>query len=208
MSILSIFRSNIFRGSKTVPVGAHRDAPAKPTVVNESKTFPVAPSVDTTAIIAAAQATAQAQAREIIISAKDEAFKVKDQAIKDARIQLEEIEVRSRNLVQKQQSVTNLEEQLKKDRATVEATQKQADDMKTKIQEQSDSMVEKLEKIASLTTEQAKKEILTQIEKRSAGEIARIVKEAEEKGDRGLLGKLNIEFAEISRLRVKLEKGI
>ena len=33
-----------------------------------------------------ATATAQVQAREIIISAKDEAFKLKDQAIKDARV--------------------------------------------------------------------------------------------------------------------------
>src|SRR3990167_2037973 len=114
MSILSIFRSNIFKKSRSIstPVSlvkgrsgeAERDLKQTAPVV-------ISPSVDTSAIIAAAQATAQAQAREIIISAKDEAFKVKDQALKDARIQLEEIEVRSRNLVQKQQSVTNLEEQ-------------------------------------------------------------------------------------------------
>jgi len=190
MSILSIFRSNIFKGSKTSPVGAIHESPTKPSKSSEirdlrseisTSTPVIAPSIDTAAIVAQAQATAQAQAREIIISAKDEAFKVKDQAIKDARIQLEEIEVRSKNLVQKQQSITILEDQLKKARATVEITQKQADDMKTKIQEQADSMVEKLEKIASLTTEQAKKEILSQIEKRSAGEIARIVKETQEK---------------------------
>jgi len=44
--------------------------------------------------------------------------------------------------------------------------------------------------------------------KRQQNELLMNIKEAEEKGDRGLLGTLNIEFAEISRLRVKLEKGI
>jgi ribonuclease Y len=184
MSILSIFRSNIFKKSKSIstPISlvkgrsgeAERDLKQTVPVV-------ISPSIDTAAIIAAATATAQSQAREIIISAKDEAFKVKDQAIKDARIQLEDIEVRAKTLVQKQQAVTTLEEQLKKERLSIEATQKQADDLKAKISAQADTMVEKLEKIASLTTEQAKKEILVQIEKRSAGEIARLVKETTER---------------------------
>ena len=42
-------------------------------------------------------------------------------------------------------------------------------------------MAKKLEKIASLTTEQAKKELLAQVEKGSSQEIARIIKETEEK---------------------------
>ena len=185
MSILSIFRSNIFKGSKTAPVplvkGRSPRSESGERDLKQAAPIISTPSVDTAAIIAAATATAQSQAREIIISAKDEAFKVKDQAIKDARIQLEDIEVRAKALVQKQQAVTTLEEQLKKERSSIEATQKQADDLKTKISAQADTMVEKLEKIASLTTEQAKKEILVQIEKRSAGEIARLVKETTER---------------------------
>lgn len=187
MSILSIFRSTIFK-VKAVPVGAIHELPAKSPVtqpklsdIRDLKTEISTPSVDTAAIIAAAQATAQSQAREIIISAKDEAFKVKDQAIKDARIQLEDIEARAKVLAQKQHAITTLEEDLKKERAAIELTQKQADEMKSKISDQADAMVEKLEKIASLTTEQAKKEILAQIEKKSSGEIARIVKETTER---------------------------
>src|SRR3989339_122924 len=187
MSILSIFRSNIFKGSDT-PSKSKAVSSATPQTVKETektntKEAPAvqAPSVDTAAILAAAQATAQSQAREIIISAKDEAFKIKDQAIKDARIQLEEIEVRAKNLAQKQQSNATIEEQLKREKANIDLQTQQIEELKAKIASQADSMVEKLEKIASLTTEQAKKELIAQVEKRSAAEAARAIKEAEEK---------------------------
>lgn len=188
MSILSIFRSNIFKSSsnkdKSKTVTSSSPVVDQKTVAPEpAKVAPVvqAPSVDTAAIIAAAQATAQSQAREIIISAKDEAFKLKDQAIKDARIQLEEIELRAKNLAQKQQSITSIEDQLKREKANIDSQTKQVEDMKAKISAQADSMVEKLEKIASLTTEQAKKELISMVEKRAAVEAARAIKESEEK---------------------------
>ncbi len=187
MSILSIFKSNIFKGGvsgeKPKVIVTHTPSPKETPKPEPKPAAPVAaaPSVDTAAIIAAAQVTAQAQAREIIISAKDEAFKIKDQAIKDARLQLEEIEVGTKGLREKQQSVVAIEEQLKKEKANLENEAKQIEDLKVKITSQADSMVEKLEKIASLTTEQAKKELLSQVERRSAVEIARAIKESEEK---------------------------
>ena len=187
MSILSIFRSNIFKGSASSAKSKVVSSVATQVVKEPEKTVvkeaPVAqaPTVDTAALIAAAQATAQSQAREIIISAKDEAFKIKDQAIKDARIQLEEIEVRAKNLAQKQQRNTTIEEQLKREKANLDLQTNQIEELKSKIVSQADAMVEKLEKIASLTTEQAKKELIAQVEKRSAVEATRAIKEAEEK---------------------------
>jgi ribonuclease Y len=180
MSLLSIFKSNLFKSSSAVSEAK----PAVSIVKTAQKTEvsePVVPSVDTAAIIAQAQAQAQNQAREIILAAKDEAFKLKDQAIKDARLQLEEIEVRTKSVAEKQQAVQAEEEKLRKQKEALVAEEKQIESTKLKISEQADSMVVKLEKIASLTTEQAKKELLAQVEKRSAGEIARAIKEAEEK---------------------------
>lgn len=184
MSILSIFKSGLFKsaGASTAPkVKTPEKVVSKTQPVTAPAPVPVVPSVDTAAIIAQAQATAQSQAREIILAAKDEAFKVKDQAIKDARIQLEEIEIRAKSLTQKQQSLITVEEQLKKEKAALESSHKQIEEMKTKILAQTEAMTTKLEKIASLTTEQAKKELLVQVEKKSSAEIARAIKEAEEK---------------------------
>lgn len=186
MSLLSIFKSNLFqagvKSSSKEPVSVRPQPKVEPKVVAKS----VAPqavvsTVDTQAIIAQAQAQAQSQAREIILAAKDEAFKIKDQAVRDARIQLEEMELRSKNLTQKQQSLIVVEDQLKKQKVSLDNSQKQIEEIKEKVNLQADNMAKKLEKVASMTTEEAKKELLAQVEKKQGAEIARIIREAEEK---------------------------
>lgn len=184
MSILSIFKSGLFRSSAASVPSKSKATEKVVEKVKESTPVQVqapVPSVDTAAIIAQAQATAQQQAREIILAAKDEAFKVKDQAIKDARIQLEEIEIRAKSISQKQQAIIASEEQIRKEKSAIETNQKLVEEMKAKISTQADAMAAKLEKVASLTTEQAKKELLAQVEKKAGGDIARAIKEAEEK---------------------------
>ncbi|MFZ3069077.1 MAG: ribonuclease Y [Microgenomates group bacterium] len=181
MSLLSIFKTNLFKASAVPSSPAKKITSPETVTVKKEETKVSAPSVDTAAIIAQAQAQAQNQAREIILAAKDEAFKLKDQALKDTRIQLEDIEIRVKALAQKQQGLQTLEDEVRKEKLTLEAQQKQAEEMKAKIAEEETAMAKKLEKIASLTTEQAKKELLAQVEKGSSQEIARIIKETEEK---------------------------
>ncbi|KKT46428.1 MAG: hypothetical protein UX12_C0006G0006 [Candidatus Collierbacteria bacterium GW2011_GWC1_45_47] len=188
MSLLSIFKSNLFKaGPQATPKkvitpvelkASHQATPAPAPA-------PAAPQVDTKAIVAQvtaqAQSQAQSQAREIILAAKDEAFKIKDQAVKDARIQLEEIELRAKNLAQKQQGLISLEDQVKKQKSSLDNSLNQVEEQKKHLTSQEDSIALKLEKIASMTADQAKKELLSQVEKRSAGDIAKVIKETEEK---------------------------
>lgn len=186
MSLLSIFKSGIFKTrskseSSSSSVSTKPEVKEAPKVVQSKPVATQVSSVDTQAIIAQAQAMAQSQSREIILAAKDEAFKIKDQAVRDARIQLEEIELRSKNLAQKQQGLITLEDQLKKQKNAIDATQKEIEETKERINAQAENMVKKLEKIASMTTEEAKKEILAAVEKKQGQEIARVIKETEEK---------------------------
>jgi ribonuclease Y len=184
MSLLSIFKTNIFKSGSSTASSAKKISSLKPSVApKEEKTVatPVVSTVDTDAIIAEAKTQAQSQAREIILTAKDEAFKLKDQAIKDARIQLEEIEVRSKNVAEKQRNLIAEEDKVKKQKLSLDQEEKKIEAIKLKITDQETAMAKKLEKIASLTTEQAKKELLAQVEKGSSQEIARIIKETEEK---------------------------
>lgn len=175
MPLLSIFRSGLQKaGTKKVTKG-------KPVKVSHKTTAAPAPTVDTQAIIDQAKSQAQSQAREIILAAKDEAFKIKDQAVKNARIQLEENEARAKNLGQKQRNLDALESQLQKQNAAISTQEKHQEEIRRKLDHQSDVMAGKLEKIASMTADQAKKELLTQVKKRSAAEIARVIKETEEK---------------------------
>ncbi len=181
MSLLSIFKTNLFKAS-SASAPAVKKVSVEPVVAKKEEPKVVAaPSVDTSAIIAQATAQAQNQAREIILAAKDEAFKLKDQALKDTRIQLEDIEVRVKALAEKQRGLQTLEDQARKQKLMLDAQQKGADEVKAKLADQETAMGKKLEKIASLTTEQAKKELLAQVEKGSSQEIARIIKETEEK---------------------------
>jgi len=180
MSLLSIFKTNLFKASG-VPVSPVKKEVTSAPVTKKEEPKVVQSSVDTAAIIAQATSQAQNQAREIILAAKDEAFKLKDQAMKDTRIQLEDVEVRVKALAQKQQSLQALEDQARKQKLSLEQLHKEAEDAKAKLADQEAAMGKKLEKIASLTTEQAKKELLAQVEKGSSQEIARIIKETEEK---------------------------
>jgi ribonuclease Y len=124
---------------------------------------------------------AQSKAREIMLEAKDEALKIREQA-----------EITARNL---QQKYTNIQSEF--DRKTNEVDRKEAvltekerllnrienetKDSKAEVETLKQRLIEKLEEIASLTREEAREQILKAIEKRSVKDIARIVKETEEK---------------------------
>lgn len=178
MSLFSILKSSLFRtGSKSEGV---KSEPKKVASAPKTITAPVK-TVEKPQIPQADLAAIQSQAREIILAAKDEAFKIKDQAVKDARLQLEDIEQKLKGLSQKQQALASQEENLRRQQTALENSQKQVEDLKAKASLEVDNIAKKLEKIASMTTEEAKKELLLQVEKKSSSEIARIIRESEEK---------------------------
>ena len=78
MSLLSIFKTNLFKASSSQSAPVKKTTNSDPIVVKKEEVKVVTPTVDTSAIMAQAQAQAQNQAREIILAAKDEAFKLKD----------------------------------------------------------------------------------------------------------------------------------
>ncbi len=162
MSIFSIFKSKLL------------GSPAKPTVAPKPTPVakPVVPAADLAAI--------QSQAREIILNAKDEAVRIKDQAVKDAKARLEEIELQSKALTAKQHELVRSEEQVKQARAKLEEATQATDKLNAQIEAKSEELVKKLEKIASMTTDEAKDFLVKAVEKKAAGQIARAIKEAEE----------------------------
>lgn len=124
---------------------------------------------------------AQAKAREIIFEAKDEAFKIREQADRRGRelqdkfskAQLDyerrthEIDRKDAVLSEKERFITKMEAEVSKVKDESESLKKR--------------LIEKLEDIASMTREEAREQILKAIEKKSIKEIARKIKESEEK---------------------------
>lgn len=106
---------------------------------------------------------AQAQARELIVEAKDQAFQLKRQAAKKQA----ELEHRLRVIEQQEKNITGQEK-------------KQAVKLKELDQLKLD-LLKKLESIASLSQSQAKAQILKLYQKRMTRDIAQIISEAQAK---------------------------
>lgn len=154
---------------------------AKTVQVKPSVTQPVAAPVAKPVVTGPDLAQIQSQAREIILEAKDEAIRIKDQAVKDAKARLEEIELQAKSLTQKQQELARQEHEVVRTKLNLEDEQKKAEKMGQDLVGKQEELVKKLEKIASLTTDEARDILLTEVRKKSTAQIAKSIKEAEEK---------------------------
>lgn len=160
MSILT----TLFKSQKITPKPTQQPAP-KPAPTQT-------PAVDLSAF--------QAQAREIILNAKDEALKIKDQAVRDAKVKLETIEVESKSLLSKQQEVIREQEKIKLQVRDLELEKERVEKIKLSLVEKSEALVEKLEKAAHLTKEEAKQTLLAEVKKKETAEVAKVIRESEE----------------------------
>lgn len=123
----------------------------------------------------------QPVAREVIQDARDEAFRIKKAAEEELRkVRQESLDIEKR-IAQKAES---LDESLKK----VQKQEKELDEKKESILRKDievsktrDELINKLQKVSSLTREEARKQILENLEEQLTNEIAKRIKEAEEK---------------------------
>ena len=127
------------------------------------KAAPAAPSVDTDAIIK----IAEAKAREMVVEAKDEAFRIRRESEDEARRKLEAVDRREGALDERDKRLQSLGDQAEKRLKELEAIK----------QEQ----VAKLERAAHLTREEAKIFILAAVRDQLKEEIAHEIKEARDK---------------------------
>ena len=124
---------------------------------------------------------AQAKAREIILEAKDEALKIREQAERrgrelqdkyskaqmDYERKIHEIERKDAVLGEKEKFISRMEVEVTKSKNEGESLKKR--------------LIEKLEDVAGMTRDEAREQILKAVEKKSVKEIARKIKESEEK---------------------------
>ena len=120
-------------------------------------------------------------AREIIQDARDEAFRIKKAAEEEVRKVRQETLDLEKRVAQKEESleskltqITKLEKQTESSRQILE--KKEQEISKTRAE-----LIEKLSKVSSLTREEAKKLVLSNLEEELKGEVAKRIKEAEEK---------------------------
>lgn len=119
-------------------------------------------------------------AREIIQDARDEAFRIKKAAEEEARkIRQEVLEIEKR-LAQKEESLDSKLNQITKLEEKIETSRQAYVKRDQELSKVRNELVDKLSKISSLTRDEAKKLILSNLEEELKDEIAKRIKEAEE----------------------------
>jgi ribonuclease Y len=134
-----------------VPVQKQHFQPQQPKVPK--------PSVDTTAMVQ----MAEAKARELIVEAKDEAFKIRRDAEEEVRRKLIDIEHREGALDDRDRRYRDQEAKMQKDLAEIE-----------KIKQEH---ITKLEKVAHLTRDEAKSVIMDALKSELREDLAREIRE-------------------------------
>lgn len=120
-------------------------------------------------------------AREIIQDARDEAFKIKKAAEEEARKVRQEVVELEKRLAQKEESLDTKINQTARLETQIEAAKEAYKKKEQELSKARNELIEKLSKVSSLTKEEARKLILSNLEEELKDEIAKRIKEAEEK---------------------------
>lgn len=139
-------------------------------------------------MIEEAKREADALKKEALLEAKDEIHKLRVEAEREIRERRSELQKQENRLLQKEENLDRKDESLNKREALLEKKenslnerQQHIEEMESKVEELIRKEQAELERISSLTREEARQIILDRVEKELSHEIALMVKEAETK---------------------------
>jgi len=139
-------------------------------------------------IIEEAQREAEAKKREAIVEAKDEAFRLKREAEHEIREQRAELQRLERRLIQREESQDRKTEALEQRERTLNEKEAELGKAREDVTAAFARHQAELERISGLTAEQAREQLLRQVEEAARGDALQIVKkieaEAREEADR------------------------
>jgi len=131
-------------------------------------------------IVEAAEKAAGAKKKEALIEAKDEIHKLRVECDKEIKERRSEISRQERRISQKEETLDKKSEALEKKEELVNKKNKELEEMQAKTAEIHKKQIEQLEKIASLTKEEAKQTLIASIENEARHEAAMLIKEIED----------------------------
>lgn len=123
---------------------------------------------------------AQAKAREIIVEAKSEALTIRSKAETESRDVAKQVEEQQRSLEHKLDRIDSRLEQLDVKEKTLNEQQQRLIDKEKELTEKKLQAIAELEKVSSLTTEEAKRELFSQLEKSMKRDLAQFVRQKQE----------------------------
>jgi len=137
-------------------------------------------------IIEEGKREAEASKKEAMLEAKDETHKLRADAEREIRERRSELQKQENRLVQKEEildrkseSLDKKEEALDQREESLTKKQRQIEEMESKVEELLQQQRAELERISGLTREEAKQQILMDVEKEMAHETTLMMKEIE-----------------------------
>ena len=121
----------------------------------------------------------EAKRREALLEAKEEALRVKNDLEKEIRERRNETLRMERRLLQKEESLDRKVEQLEKKEENLSKKEAECDRLKTELQELQVKQRRELERISGLSSDEARKILLAEVEREMSSEIAQRIKEME-----------------------------
>jgi ribonuclease Y len=121
----------------------------------------------------------EAKQKELILVAKDEAIKIKEEAKREETSRLKEVKELEASLRRREESFDTRIGELEKERKCVQESQKEVEEIKTRIRDIRVKQEESLERIAKLSKDEAKKVLLDLVEKENKDELIQQIKQVE-----------------------------
>lgn len=131
-------------------------------------------------IVGEAVKNAEAKKKEIVLEGKDEVHRLRNESEKEINDRRKEIQHQERRILQKEESLEKKLENMEKKEEQIEAKNKKAEDHLKEAEAVKKSQFDMLEKISSLSAEQAKEYLLNQLEDELVHEKAVKVMEYEQ----------------------------
>lgn len=129
--------------------------------------------------MAEAQRAGEAERRELLLEAKEEAHKMRAEADRDNKERRLEMQRVERRLMQREEMIDRKTEGLDKKEGELERRDKELKRLEQDINEAHEKHRAELERISSLTSEQAKAELLKEVETEIRHDAAIMIKEIE-----------------------------
>lgn len=122
---------------------------------------------------------AEAESKELLLGAKDEALKIRDEAEAEANKRRQELQKQEERLVAQREKLDRRYDQLEGRARNLDKREKQLQQKEQAIEEMRRRRVEELERVAGLSQEEAREELLAAVEEEARADAARIIREIE-----------------------------
>jgi ribonuclease Y len=123
---------------------------------------------------------ARAEAKDIELKARDQALKIRDEAEEELKRRRAELSREEERIQQRRADVDRRFDQLEKRDQVLSKQQSALDKRANELEKQHEEIVFELERVSSMTQDEARAQLLQEVEKEARGDMVRIIRQIEE----------------------------